>query len=424
MKSLSIAWKDIQLAVKDPGTWVSLFLLPLLFIFIFAGGLGALAGSDETSGEEAIARIQLPVVNLDEDGPLSQLLLANLAAAGTVQVESISQEEAEVGLDDQLIRHVLFIPASFSEDFAAGTPSTLRLISQPGANMNQTEALRLAVDGVVQDLALEQQLIASLEQMGAMQATAGGAAQDAFGAERIVAQAQSQFERSQGLPLVSFVQVEPGLASAVQEEKPRFISVQTLVPGLAVLFIFLTAQVTARSIYDEKAVGSFRRLLAAPMSKSGLLAGKMLPNLIVALTQFVVIFAAAVLVLPLVGLEPLTFGSDLLALVLLCLLVAICSTSLGILISAIARTESQIGGLSSVAIWVMGFLGGAIIPPFLLSDVLDSVARIVPQYWAVNGFYDLFVLNGGLTDVLPALGMLLLFSVLFFAVGAWRFEFN
>ena len=219
MKSLSIAWKDILLAVKDPGTWVSLFLLPLLFIFIFAGGLGALAGGDDdTSGDEAMARIQLPVVNLDEGGTLSELLLTNLAAAGTVEVLPYHQEDAEAALDENLIRHALFIPASFSEDFIAGTPTALRLISQPSANANEVEAIRLAVDGVAQDLALEQQLIASLEQMGAMQATAGGAAQEAFGAERIVAQARSQFERAQGTPLVSFVRVEPGLASAVGDE--------------------------------------------------------------------------------------------------------------------------------------------------------------------------------------------------------------
>ena len=45
------------------------------------------------------------------------------------------------------------------------------------------------------------------------------------------------------------------------------------VPGFAVLFIFLTAQTTAQAIYEEKRVGSFRRLRAAPISKATILFG-------------------------------------------------------------------------------------------------------------------------------------------------------
>jgi ABC-2 type transport system permease protein len=110
--------------------------------------------------------------------------------------------------------------------------------------------------------------------------------------------------------------------------------------------------------------------------------------------------------------------------VLLCLLVALCSTSLGILIAAIAKTENQIGGLSNVLLWGMGILGGGIVPVFLLSDALDAIGKAVPQYWAVNAFYKLLVLSGSLADIATSLLALVGFSILFFAIGLWRFEFN
>lgn len=420
MKALSIALKDIRLALQDPGTWVNLFLLPLLFIFIFSGGLGALAG--ENGDEEAdVAQMALPVVNRDEDGSLSQALLARLEATGAVVLQPLTQVEADQRLDAQEIYHVLVIPENFTTSFAAGIPSEVRLINHLSADAGTTEALRLAVDGTVQGLVLEEQLLASLEQMGAMQAAS--APEEAFSTERIVAQAESQFVRAQTQPLVTVSRVDPG-QSGEEVRETSFLGVQVFVPGFAVLFIFLAAQTTARSIFDEKKEGTFRRLLAGPIGKSSLLAGKLLPNLILALIQFAVIFAVAIFILPLVGLDRLNLGSDPLALILLCVLVALCSTTLGILIAAVARTENQIGGISTVLIWGAGILGGAMIPTFLISDLLDKIGRVVPHYWAVDGFYELLVLGGGLADIALPLAALATFTLLFFAAGVWRFDYR
>ena len=421
MKVLSITLKDIQLALKDSGAIVYLFLLPLIFIFLFAGGLNVLAGD---GGEEggAAERIPLPVVNEDGDGALAQTFLQKLADAGSVSVQPITLEEARAQLDTRRIAHVLLIPAGFSADFAAGVPTQLRLINYPAADINETEALRLAVDGVAQRLALEQQLVASLEQMGAMQAAAEPTSQT-FATERIVAQARGQFARAQTRPLVSLTAVEPG-SMVASVELPDFGSVQLKVPGFAVLFVFLTAQAVARSIYDEKKYGSFRRLLAAPLGKMRLLLGKMATNFLIVLIQFGVCFAVGIFLLPLVGLDRLTLGHDPLALLLLCALVALCSTSMGVLIAALARTENQIGGLSTVMIWGTGIVGGAMVPAFFLGDFLNTVAKAVPQYWAIDGFYRLLVLGQGGAEVMPAFLALLGFSILFFGLGMWRFDFN
>jgi ABC-2 type transport system permease protein len=187
-----------------------------------------------------------------------------------------------------------------------------------------------------------------------MQAGAPGGAQ-AFGVERMQTQARSQFERAQSEPLVSVTQREP--AQEVEQEEQTSAS-DIAVPGLTVLFVFMAAQTTARSVYDEKRVGSFRRLLAAPMSKSALLGGKILPNLVTGLIQSAVIFAFGIVGLRLLGLTPASLGNDPLATVLVVVLVVLCSSALGILIAALARTEGQIGGLSVLLMWGMGLVGG------------------------------------------------------------------
>ena len=199
---------------------------------------------------------------------------------------------------------------------------------------------------------------------------------------------------------------------------------QLAVPGFTVLFVFLAAQATARSIYNEKKVGSFRRLLAAPMSKASLLVGKMLPNFITALIQTVVIFAFGIVGLRLLGLTPMTLGNDPLAVVIVAVLVALCSSAFGIVIAAIARTENQIGGLSSLFLWSMGIVGGSIIPLFALERFLGPLPKIVPHYWANRAFDNLLIRGFGLADVTTEMAVLLGFTFLFFAIGLWRFDFD
>ena len=105
-------------------------------------------------------------------------------------------------------------------------------------------------------------------------------------------------------------------------------------------------------------------------------------------------------------------------------MVALCSTGLGVLIAALARTESQVGGITTVVLWLAGMVGGAFIPAFLLGDFLNSVGKVVPHYWALQAYTDLMVRGQGLVDVLPAVGILAGFTVLFFAVGLLKFRFD
>jgi ABC-2 type transport system permease protein len=414
MSALSIAFKDIQIFLKDRGTFIQLFLLPMVFILAYsavASGFG---------GGQGDRRIPLPVVDLD-GGEGAKTLLEGLDQAGGVQTEIFAQDEAQRMLEDNDISRLLTIPEDFTEGLSQGRTVTLRLVNHPDASMEQTEAVRLVVEGVTQDMALENQILSSLEQMGEMQANAPPEYQQAFAPEKIMAQAQSQFDQTRNRPLVTIAQRVPG-QEIEKEELPG--ADEVAVPGFTVLFVFLTAQATARSIYDEKKVGSFRRLLAAPISKASLLAGKIIPNFITALIQTAVIFAFGVFGLRLLGFTPVELGQDPLALALAILLIALCSTALGVLIAALARTENQIGGLSTLLLWGLGTLGGSILPYFLLENILGPIPKALPHYWANKALDDIMVRGMMLGDVSLELIVLLGFTLVFFLVGLWRFDFD
>jgi len=338
-----------------------------------------------------------------------------------MQCELYDEAGAEAQLEKGKIHRLLTIPANYAADLQAGRPVTLRLENHPKASASMTEAVHRMVAGVAADLSLEMQLIAAFRQMDDMEAAASPE-QQSFTAEIIVEQAQSQITRSRTEPLLAVEESWPEHLQA-EDDEGALSSLNVLVPGFTVLFIFLTAQTTAQTIYEEKKVGSFRRLLAAPIGKTTILAGKMMPNLLTGLAQIVVLFGAGVLVLPALGLGSMTLGKDPLALVLVCLTVLLCSTSLGLLIAAIARTEGQIGGLSTVVLWVLGF-AGVLLTRMSLASPLTTIVKVIPHYWANTAFLDLFVRGQGLVDIMPSLLALLGFSVAFLAVGLWRFKFN
>ena len=412
MNALSVAFKDLRLLLKDRGQTVMLFLLPMLFILAFSAAF--LAGEPE---EEVI---NVPVVNLDPGGEMSALLLQNLNDGRGLQAEDYDQTQAETDLQDETIKLALIIPAGFSDDVQAGTQTALRLMYGSAASSSEVQAVRLVVEGVASDLSLETQLVSGLSQMGAMMSDAPPEAQ-ILTTERIKDQAESQFERAKTAPLVALSAKWPDQILMGQEDfSPSTFSVA----GFAVMFAFLTAQTTATSIFDEKKEGTFRRLLAAPLGRWELLGGKMLPNFAVAILQMVIIFAASMVLLPLIGMDAPSLGNSPLGLILIAILVALCSTSLGILLAALCRTESQVGGVSSVVLWVAGLVGGAFIPAFVLGDFLNTIGKVVPHYWALQAYNDLTIRGLGVADILPELGILAGFVVVFSVIGLLRFKFD
>jgi ABC-2 type transport system permease protein len=411
--ALRVAWKDIKVFLKERGTLLYLFVVPIVFIVGFSATTGVQRDPQQVA-------ITLPVVNLDAASEASLALLDALNQGGGIRCELYEEAQAAALLGRKKIERVLTIPANYAADLQAGQPVTLRLVNGPDASATKSEAVHRVVTGVAADLSLQTQLIASFRQMADMQAGASPD-QQAFTAEIIVEQAQSQFERSRTEPLLGVQENWP--QNLLDEDEDEINPLSVNVPGFAVLFVFLTAQTTAQSIYEEKKVGSFRRLLAAPIGRTTILVGKMAPNLITGFVQIVVLFGTGALLSPALGLGRLTLGNDPLALVLVCLVVLLCSTSLGVLIAAVARTEGQISGLSAVALWALGF-AGIWLGQIPLAFPFDTISQLIPHYWANTAFQDLFIRGQGLADITSSLLALSGFTAAFLAIGLWRFRFR
>jgi len=237
MNAFHIALKDLRIFFKDRGAVLLLILLPLLFVVVFSGALTAIGSAEPDT------RVPLPLVDLD-GGESALALRQDLDEAGGVRIELYDElGRAEARLDKREISRMLIIPAGFTDDLADNRQVTLRLVSHPDASSEETEAVRLVIEGVARDLSLQSQIEASLRRMSETMMNAPEDYQ-VLTPERMIEQARSQFEDAQERQLVEVTQRVPGQP---EEEKVNLEDLtRTTSAGFAVLFVFLTGQATAR----------------------------------------------------------------------------------------------------------------------------------------------------------------------------------
>jgi len=413
--------KDWAVFFRDRGAMLWLFILPLIFVVIFSG-LARMSMGESSGEEEQDTRSPIPVVNLDADRKLAEEFIQQLDQVQGFRAEIYAAEAAEQALQRLKINRYVVIPEDFTAKLSQGERVSLTLVVHPDASLSTTQTLVDILSGVGDSISLELQILDGIRQMGEMQAN-NPDVQNSLNSERVLEQAESQFSASREKPLVSVVERAP----VTSEEKSLELDLSaSFVPGICVLFVFLSSTAVARSLFDERKSGTLRRLMSAPLSHATLLAGKMVPVFLLTLIQIIVIFAAGAFLLPVMGFGRLNIGENPLAWAITSILIALCSTCLGVMISTVVRTEGQVSGISNALLWVAGFLGGAIFPAVFLQQIplMNVLMKLVPQSWAITAYYDVLTRGKGLADIWLNLVILAGFSIVFFAIGVRRFKFE
>ncbi|MEA3441396.1 MAG: ABC transporter permease [Chloroflexota bacterium] len=416
MKAISVTRKDLQVFMKDRGAVFMLFLLPFAFILVLS-----VVGQGIEFGAESEDLLPLTVVNDDPQGDAAQDYLAALEDTHTVEIIEEEKEVVEERLNEALLGQALFIPADFSAALDAGDQAMLELRLHPLYDQAQVMVIERALVQASREYLMMQYLNQGLEQMKEMQA-ANPDADETFSEERIRQQIETQQVMAEERPLIVVEEKTPAQPDEEELNLPTFG--QHIVVGMTVLFAFLGAMNTAVSLFREKSIGSFRRLMAAPVSKSALLFGKLLANFVLSTVQIVVLLVTGGFLIQLLGVEPLDITRDPIGLLVVSLVIALCATSMGIFIAALAKTEKQVSGLGSVLLFMAGLLAGSFVPLFMFPEGLDNMARVVPHYWANQAYYGLFFRGQTLLDIWQYIAMLLLFSLIFYSVGLWRFRYE
>ncbi len=165
---------------------------------------------------------------------------------------------------------------------------------------------------------------------------------------------------------------------------------------------FLTFVLAAVSFLRERTSGTLERLLATPLRRSELVVGYLVGFGIFATAQAAIILGFTILVLR------VRYQGNLATVFLVEVLLVIVSVSMGLFVSAFARTELQAVQFIPIVVLPQAFLSGLFVPVDQLAEVLRPFARIMPLTYAMEALRDMMIKGFPLGDATVVRDLLVL----------------
>lgn len=411
---LAIARKELQVLFRDRGTLVVLFLLPLLFSS-FVGSVNVAAQRAEGGGgEEEEALFSVVVTNLDV-GEYGTQIVEALSEIDVLETRSVGDmDEADRLVGDGEVIAAILIPADFSAKVDAYESVDIQVILDP-----INEKFASAVTGIVRNVAAMINLQGEVK-YGIRMVIAETSAFDEAPPEMMRAIEAQSF----GALMTQLGELESNAQISVESEDVVGEEVDTswnpfnyFVPGFTVMFAFFLTTIVGSTMHTEKDNGSLRRLLAAPIQRGSIIAGKMLAYMLVICLQVALMFAIGH------GFFDMPLG-NIPGLALMTVALSLTSTSLGMLVAAVSTSRKQADDLGTVLALVLAALGGVMAPLFRQAGFVGILSKMTPHAHAIMGYLDVINEGAELVSVLPRVGILAGFGVVFFLVAVWRFKWE
>jgi ABC-2 type transport system permease protein len=223
------------------------------------------------------------------------------------------------------------------------------------------------------------------------------------------------------LGLMAFLKPSFALAAQGTGSAPGMTAgagAEVVVPAMIVMFGFFGVSGVGFAVFREHGWNTWERLRASWASPGEIMLGKVAVPFVTSMLNVFLLFALAHLLLG------LRVRGSYAALALVSLGLVCCLLAMGLAIVAMCTTVQQVNVLGYLAGLVFGGLGGTLTAIELLPGWARAVAPFTPGYWAMDGFRGVLLSGKGVLDVLPAVGLLSLFTVGFVVVAAARFRMS
>ncbi len=414
--TLSVAWKEIQVFVRDRGALALLFLFPILLSSVQGGANVAMTSEGETPS------ILLHVGLVNEDsGTFGSEVSKAIQSIEVLDVETFeSANEAEGKVAKGEAAAAILIPADFSTKIDAYTPVAIEVIVDP-AQPQSISIIKGIMNQVVDEVTIWGEVQYGIRTVLDNSGLLEGATPEqraAIGAQNLGV-VMTRLNKMRSNPAIEVISED--LQGEVSEGGlMSFLSY--VFAAYIVLFIFFVVGICAESIQDEREMGTLRRLVSAPIPRGAVIGGKMLGYMLIPCLQAALLFAIGHIFFD------IPLGQSPAGLIVLTIVVAGVSTSLGLLLATLVKSKKQAGDMGTLLGFVLGFAGGAIpIAPLHMTrmeGLISILARFIPHANAIEGYYKLIAENASLVDILPEIGILVGMVVFFLLIAVRRFKFQ
>ncbi|MDP9003566.1 MAG: ABC transporter permease [Verrucomicrobiota bacterium] len=337
----SVAYKEFLHIFRDRRVLVLLLILPPVFTLVFGHAF------------EAGEMTNVPAMLINRDGtPASQsfvdLLLKNKTFGWRIQPPTMTGEEDLLGHG---VQAALVIPPGWSASLANNDPMPLPLYLD-GSDTNTADLLE-----------------------GSTRKTLGDFQHDAL-VKLIDTLPEDVLDLSKKLPVQvrkQFVSMmEPWKADPKVLYNPKTRFIDYVLPGVIGLILqLITVTLMACTLAREREAGTLYQLMVTSLRRREIVLGKIIPYLVISI----------VLILGIILLTGWHFQVQFYdpgALALICFLFLLCSLGMGLLISAVSRTQTQAIQFSVFFLLPVFVLSGAFAPLSQLPPVIRYVSELFP----------------------------------------------
>ena len=370
--TLFIAWKDLRQRARDRSAFVIAFAVPLALAFIFSQILG---GDDDT------ITFRYAVVDLD-GGTIAQVFVDEVLVPleDSRLVKLTFADSLEGGRD--LAAHgsvsaTFVVPPGFSAAIESGQGSHIDVIGNVEAPIGT-----MVANSIAESFASE---------VTAVQASVATVFASGVGDPGDVA----------ALAMRAAAMSNPVSLADVSSTEKKLDPKTFYAAGMSVFFLFFTVQFGISGLLDERREGTLSRLLAAPIPRWSILAGKLTTSFVLGAVSMAVLAVAT----------SLLFGAkwggpvDVALLIVVGVLAAMAVMAL---VATFASTAEQAGNMGAIVGFVLGMAGGSFFPVAEAGGLIEQISLLTPHAWFLRALGDLRG-GGGLEDILPAIGAILVF---------------
>lgn len=385
----ALVGKDLRILMRDRLALLLLFLAPVVVISAAGFSLSTLYRS---------TRYLLPVSDLD-GGEAAVKLVDALRESPDMEVVLVGAEEGRrLVADTPRAGGQLVIPKGFTEGLRSAEPVKLQLLVDP---VKYLEVLKIT---------------AAVERARALLITARVAARIAV-VEVLTYAGEVDFETVSSDSVALAERLAKKTVELDQTSvfggSTEYNTFDQNVPGFSVTFLLLGMLFgVGLGLLDEREWGTLYRLGASPLPPGALLVGKMLSRFLMGVAQMAILFLFGKWAFA------ISFGPSLLALGLVIVGITFSSAAFGLLAASVAPTRDAVLPMGTIAVVAMAAVGGCWWPITIEPIWLQKLAHVFPTAWAMGAFNDLMLRHKALVEILPAVGALAGFGMVYLALGS------
>jgi ABC-2 type transport system permease protein/oleandomycin transport system permease protein len=201
-------------------------------------------------------------------------------------------------------------------------------------------------------------------------------------------------------------------------QTPGFDYVDFLIPGIIVQSICFGGFVTALGLSDDLKKGLMDRFRSLPMTRSALLTGRTLGDVVTNIFQLIVMLVVGLLV----GFNFSGSVGGAIAGIALCLLIGYAFSWVFAFIGLTASSPEAANAYGFTILFPLTFVSSAFVPVDSMPGWLQPIAEHNPFTYMVNAVRALFLGTPAGNDVWLALLWTLAIIVVFAPLSAWRYR--